>query len=482
MIRAYLDDYRLLRMIVSVSYYNGETGGFYVSDGSRILSCTVLERFALPEEVYYTLRTEEDLVPGHVYTVTDGHGHRTLLQARWITRSKRFEEEYRFEGLLGALYTKEKTVFRLWAPTRTEAVLILKEGDHKEAFVMKRGLRGTFEITVEKDCSDALYRYQLTEGACSVTCTDPYGLSSTANGEWSAVIDLSRFEPVSGTLRRMEDVIIYETNVRDLTSRIGAGTYCAAAKKDLSRFGYKDPIDYIKELGVTYVQLQPVLDFATIDETHPEKHANWGYDTTQFFAPEGSYSSDPDDPYVRMNELRELVGAFHKCGLGVVFDVVYNHVYDVDRSVLEACVPYYYFQYAAGERTGGSGCGCDFDSRRFMSRHLLSASVRHLMQFYQADGLRFDLMGVLDHETMVQLYKEAAKIRPDVLFYGEGWVLPVSYEPEEKADITQAHRMPHIGMFNSELRDCAKEYLGNDLSRASAFAESLLGKNWIDDP
>jgi pullulanase len=216
-------------------------------------------------------------------------------------------------------------------------------------------------------------------------------------------------------------------------------------------------LSHIVDLGVTHVQIMPMFDFSTVDEDNPSTFYNWGYDPVQYNVPEGSFSSDPKDPIKRVLEARTMIQAFHKQGIRVIMDVVYNHVYEMESNAFEKVVPYYYFRRSAsGALSNGSFCNNDVDSNRLMVRKFILDSCKCWMEAYDIDGFRFDLMGVLDIDTMNAIEAQSKALKPDSMIYGEGWNMPTSLPEDIKANMGNQSKMPHIAHFNDFFREHVK--------------------------
>ena len=208
---------------------------------------------------------------------------------------------------------------------------------------------------------------------------------------------------------------------------------------------------------MTHVQIQPVLDFESVDDKDTKKWYNWGYDPISFFALEGSYSTKPEEAMSRLLEFREMVDTLHKNDIRLVVDVVYNHIYEYENSVLEKLVPHYFFRKRRnGLLSNASGCGNDFASERKMGRKMILDSVDYLFSHFDIDGLRFDLMGLLDIETMKEAYKIAKSYKNDLIFYGEGWNMGEELPVKERANKENYQKLKEFGFFNDTYRDIVK--------------------------
>ena len=451
----------------------------------------------------YTLFTKGvTYLPGHIYQIKTTENYFIPIDISFLAMTPAFEEKYRFDGPLGALYQKDKTTFRVFSPFATSIVLKLqRKGEYSfRSYVMERNdENGIFETTVEGDLDESRYCYSAKIFGEINDVVDPYAFGLGHNSLYGYVIDPKKVYRISTDdnqlppYRGRQSSIIYECNVRDMTSLSDIedkDTYEALSRDGLkTKGGLPMGLDYLSSLGVTHIQLQPVLDFRTIDDDDPSSSYNWGYDPAFYFAPEGSYTKNPDDPYERIVELRSLVGAFHRRGLRVVFDVVYNHVFSHLHNSLSLLVPQYYFRHNNdGTLSNGSGCGNDLESRHYMCRKLIIDSLLHLVDFYAADGFRFDLMGITDIETMKKAYEEVEEKKKDVLFYGEGWDLWTNLPADEKATQYNSSKMPFAAFFNDRFRDVVKGktgeselgvkgYLSGDTNYRDGFKHVFLGSS-----
>jgi len=334
---------------------------------------------------------------------------------------------------------------------------------------MTRQKGGVFAVRIEGDLKHALYMYIIVRDTESVRCCDPYALSSTADHEYSAVIDPGEIIGIEDVpLSPCSDPVIYEMNIRDLTvlsSWPGEyhGKYLSLCEEGQELDGMPCGADYLAMLGVSHVQVQPVGDFEGIDERYPEMTYNWGYNPLSFLVPEGSYSTDPQDPYARVTEFRKMVTALHRKGIRLTVDAVLNHVYDLQRSDLNMTVPYYYFRWNGdGTPSNGTFCGNDLDSERVMVRQLYLRTGDVLFVLYGVNGLRLDLMGILDTDTVNRIRDRALTYDRSALIYGEGWDMPTLLGQDRKASIANQAKMPGIGHFNDRFRDVIKGGTGDD--------------------
>lgn len=388
---------------------------------------------------------------------------------------KEFDELFYYEGTdLGVTYQPQQSVFRLWAPTASEAyVLLYADWQTSEArrIAMTRDVKGTWVLTIAEDLRRLYYTYQVLIGDQWNEAMDPYATAVGVNGDRACIMDMATTDPERWTedkppLHSPVDAIIYELHVRDYTIHSGSGVEHKGKYRGLTESGTRGPsgirtgLDHIVELGVTHVELLPVYDFATesVDETklHVPQY-NWGYDPKNYNVPEGSYATDPYIPEVRIRELKHLIQTFHDHGLRVIMDVVYNHVYDGYLINFTKLVPGYYLRYTKDRKfSNGSGCGNDMASERPMMRKFIVESVLHWVKEYRIDGFRFDLMGLLDVETMNEIRSRLDEIDPSIMMIGEGWVMNTELAEKKRANQLQAAMMPRIAHFNDGFRDSVK--------------------------
>ncbi|MBR5489687.1 MAG: hypothetical protein IKV79_00280, partial [Oscillospiraceae bacterium] len=347
--------------------------------------------------------------------VLDGYGEKDVIPME-IFDSRWFADNYHYDGRdLGATISGGNTTFKVWAPTASKVVLnLFEKGDGGEAYKsveMVKGDKGVWSHT--DSCGHGTYyTYTVTTSVGTQEAVDPYARAAGVNGNRGMVVDLSLTNPegwesaeLTDKISSYSEAIIWEVHVRDFSNKIEdseyKGKYLAFTETGLkNEAGESVGVDYLKELGITHVHLLPVYDYATVDETTPEDEFNWGYDPKNYNVPEGSYSTDPYNGEVRIKEYKEMVKALHEAGIGVIMDMVYNHTYDGNSS-FNRIVPYYYYRYdSSGANTSASGCGNDTASERYMFGKFMVESCAYWVKEYKLDGLRFDLMGLHDVETM----------------------------------------------------------------------------------
>ncbi|WP_294634288.1 type I pullulanase [uncultured Bacteroides sp.] len=390
-------------------------------------------------------------------------------------------------------YTPEATHFTLWAPTADEVRLMLfdaGEGGHAyETISMIPDTEGTWTAKVEKDLLGKFYTFNVKINERWLG--DTPGINAKAvgvNGKRAAILDMRTTDPEGWAddkrpaLASPADAVIYEMHHRDFSVDPSSGIRNKGKYLALTEEGTLSPeqlatgIDHLKELGVTHVHILPSYDYASVDETKlDENRYNWGYDPQNYNVPDGSYSTDPYDPAVRIREFKQMVQALHKAGIRVVLDVVYNHTFNTTESNFERTVPgYFYRQMSDGSFADGSACGNETASNRPMMRKYMKESVLYWLNEYHLDGFRFDLMGIHDIATMNEIRTAVTAVDPSIIIYGEGWAAKAPQMPEDslamKANI---YRMPGIAAFSDEMRDALRGPFNDN--RQGAFLAGIPG-------
>ena len=404
---------------------------------------------------------------------------KTPAQWKTLFENVPFHRENYYTGPLGPDYAPGGTCLRLWAPTaEAVTVTLYHKGDGGAVLgtePLVRGAHGVWSIWLPGEQHGRYYTFAVTVNGITRESGDPYARAAGVNGVRSMIVDLARTAP-SGWERDVRPTIppaqraVWEVSVRDFSQDAASGVrpawrgkYMAFTQQGTTLHGdgiHPTCLNYLKRLGVKYVQLMPIFDFGSVDEAKPLlRQYNWGYDPTNFNVPEGSYSTDPTRGEVRIRECREMIAALHAAGIGVVMDVVYNHTYRTENP-LNNTVPYYFFrQNADGSFSNGSGCGNEFASERPMARRYLIDSILYWAKEYHIDGFRFDLMGLYDAES-INAVRAALDSLPggrDILLYGEPWQGGASqlhrYEAN-KANLAMLNE--RVGIFCDDTRDAIK--------------------------
>jgi len=424
---------------------------------------------------------------------------KTPAQWKTLFENVPFHRENYYTGPLGPDYTPGGTCLRLWAPTaEAVTVTLYHKGDGGAVLgtePLVRGAHGVWSVWLPGEQHGHYYTFAVTVDGITRETGDPYARAAGVNGVRSMIVDLARTAP-SGWERDVRPTIppaqraVWEVSVRDFSQDAASGVrpawrgkYMAFTQQGTTLHGdgiHPTCLNYLKRLGVKYVQLMPIFDFGSVDETKPLlRQYNWGYDPTNFNVPEGSYSTDPTRGEVRIRECREMIAALHAAGIGVVMDVVYNHTYRTENP-LNNTVPYYFFrQNPDGSFSNGSGCGNEFASERPMARRYLIDSILYWAKEYHIDGFRFDLMGLYDAESInaVRAALDALPGGRDILLYGEPWQGGASqlhrYEAN-KANLAMLNE--RVGIFCDDTRDAIKG--GCFDAREPGYVEGKPGSFW----
>ena len=424
---------------------------------------------------------------------------KTPAQWKTLFENVPFHRENYYTGPLGPDYTPGGTCLRLWAPTaEAVTVTLYHKGDGGAVLgtePLVRGAHGVWSVWLPGEQHGRYYTFAVTVDGVTRETGDPYARAAGVNGVRSMIVDLARTAP-SGWERDVRPTIppaqraVWEVSVRDFSQDAASGVrpawrgkYMAFTQQGTTLHGdgiHPTCLNYLKRLGVKYVQLMPIFDFGSVDEAKPLlRQYNWGYDPTNFNVPEGSYSTDSTRGEVRIRECREMIAALHAAGIGVVMDVVYNHTYRTENP-LNNTVPYYFFrQNPDGSFSNGSGCGNEFASERPMARRYLIDSILYWAKEYHIDGFRFDLMGLYDAESInaVRAALDALPGGRDILLYGEPWQGGASqlhrYEAN-KANLAMLNE--RVGIFCDDTRDAIKG--GCFDAREPGYVEGKPGSFW----
>lgn len=418
---------------------------------------------------------EEELSLEHTYTVLCEGYIAQQVSIKKAFSSEAFEQEYAYEGDdLGAVYTAEKTNFRVWAPTAEKVVINFYEAGDGDCLIetadMTASEKGTWVYEKLGDADGIYYTYSVTVNGKTAEAVDPYAKAVGVNGNRGMVIDLDATDPegfdndTKPEFVNMTDAVIYELHVRDLSADASSGIENKGKFLGLTESGTTNSqgiatgLDHMKDLGVTHVHLLPSYDYATVDETNLESNQfNWGYDPKNYNVPEGSYSTDPYNGAVRVEEYKKMVQTLHENGIRVVMDVVYNHTFSTEESNFQKIVPDYYYRMNGELYSNASGCGNETASERAMMRKFMIDSVVYWAKEYHVDGFRFDLMGIHDMETMKEIRAALDEIDPSIITYGEGWTGGDSTLPEnERAVKANTYQMEGIAAFSDDIRDGIK--------------------------
>lgn len=432
------------------------------------------------------IKTAKKLAVTGKYTIEiEGMGSQTAI-AGALVRTDAFDKAYAYDGDdLGATFKEARTGFKVWAPTATKVELVIYKSTDPNAEVdktidMTGEDKGVWSATVKKLASGTAYSYKLTFADGTVnTSSDPYATAAVANGERSVVLskeDMGSAGKRMPAFGKTTDATIAEMNIRDFSINPNSGISADKQGKYLgvvesgtkTKEGATSGLDYLKQLGISHVQIMPMYDYGFVDETGDLSYnangaQNWGYDPENYNVPEGSYSSNPSNPSSRVAEMKQMVKELHKNDIRVIMDVVYNHVYNAANHSFNKTVPGYYFRYDAnGSLVNNSGCGNDTASERKMMRKYIVDSVTYWAKNYNVDGFRFDLMGLIDTETMKEVRAALDKIDPSIIILGEGWDMNTTMDKSKMTIQPNAYQVASdgknngIAFFNDSIRDGLK--------------------------
>ena len=404
--------------------------------------------------------------------------------------SASFDHHWGYQGELGCQVSEKETSFKLWSPTATTVQVIVYESARNDApilrtYEMERGNSysyshkyntiGVWSLTVPENLAGRAYQYQIDFPHHQSVTRDPYTTATSPDGKRSAILSeeerqVDGFEVKNGmeATWRLENpcqAVVYEMHIRDLTKSETSGvspelrgTFLGAAQTGtVNQYGQSTAFDYIKELGVNYVQLQPIADRHKEYDADGNVTYNWGYDPQNYNAPETSLSTNPNDPGQVIRDLKTMIQVYHDAGIGVIMDVVYNHTFSTVDAPFQTTVPdYYYRMNRDGSYQNGTGVGNETASEHEMFRKYMIDSLLYWVNEFNIDGFRFDLMGIHDVKTMQMIRWAMDEVDPKIILYGEGWDMGTGLAPYDKAKKDNAYQLPNIGFFNDDERDAVK--------------------------
>ena len=338
---------------------------------------------------------------------------------------------------------------------------------------MMKDICGTWVAEVPGNLHGTYYTFGVTVRRKRVEACDPYAKTTGVNGQRAMVIDMRTTDPKGWENDQdpnagipYTDVVIAEAHIRDFTidestDAVNRGKYLGMIETGTkTKSGIPTGLDHYKKLGITHLHILPMYDYGSVDESRlDEPQFNWGYDPVNYNVPEGSYSSDPYHGEVRVNELKQMGKGLHDNGISVVMDVVYNHVYEAEDFCFNMLVPKYFSRTnGRGVYSNGSGCGNDTASERSMVSKYIVDSVCYWADEYHIDGFRFDLVGLIDTDTINALMEKVHEKHPNVIFYGEGWTMDTGVTKADKHMCTQlnSHLVPQFAFFSDTIRDAIR--------------------------
>lgn len=367
---------------------------------------------------------------------------RDRVELKKYYSSRAFLKNFVYDGNdLGVECNEDKTTFRLWSPEAEGVILNLYHaGNGEEAYrqiPMEAKEKGVWSWEIDEELHGVYYNYLISRDGEKVLTADPYAKACGVNGLRSMAVNLKKTDPEGWEKDQSpeegEERIVYELHVKEFSwDKSGGfpeeyrGKYKAFTCKHttLNNDGiHPTGLDYLKELGVTHIQIMPMYDYGSVDEDGDDTKFNWGYDPVNYNVPEGSYATDAKHGEVRIKEMKEMIQSIHEAGFGVIMDVVYNHTYSLD-SWLQKTLPWYFYRvFPDGTISNGSACGNDVASERAMCGKYILDSVLYWAKEYHIDGFRFDLMGLLDVDLMNRIRKELDLQygKGKKIIYGEPW-------------------------------------------------------------
>lgn len=434
----YLDDYNVISSEISQEFLNSN-----------------LKLFKNNNEINYSLKSIDNMLYLYFddeYKEFDKYevsinNQKCNVENRFITHTKRFEEEYKVDvNTLGAIYQKDKTIFRLWAPLNLEAYVIIDNHKLKMNYLNN----GLFELSLNGDYLNYKYHYEVVRDGTTYIFKDLFAYKNKDNE--SIIVDINNYHFNNIKTEIINDPIIYELNIRDFSSDENVNfkyksKFKAFLEEGLTLNNEEVGIDYLKKLKVSHLQIMPVLNF-DLDKGN----YNWGYNPIDYNSFYEGYVQDDS-----ILEFRQLVDKIHSINKKVVLDVIYNHVYKLEESSFNKILPYYFFRYYKDGNIGnGSYCGNELRSESYFLREYFNLINKRLIQIYDIDGLRFDLMGILDIDSINYFYSECSKLKKDFLIYGEGWNMSDILPSNIKANILNADKLNNIKLFNDLFRNSLK--------------------------
>jgi pullulanase len=438
--RIFIDDLRLIRIesdqyIHQISLENNQVAWHKNENGSQ----------------YFTTKNDIDLHLNEKIYINDKS---YPLEIGLVTLSQAFDKKFRYDGPLGYVYAHTHTDFILFSPVAKEVKVIVDGKSYDMTYDMP-----VWKTTVSGDLDNKSYVYDIRLKDTFKKVRDPYANAATPQA--NKIIDFNKTYQMKKTpikVKHYVDAVIYEGHVRDMSVALDVkhpGTFDGLTE-DNCQLG-QSVISYVKKLGMTHLQLLPIYDFELVDEIQKDQKYNWGYNPSQYFVLEGWYSKNPNDPYDRINSLKQMIEKAHDIKLGINMDVVYNHVFNHKTFPYDDIVPGYFYRHDAyNQMTNSSYCGNDLETRRYMVRRLIVDSLVHFASQFQMDGFRFDLMGLLDLDTMALIEKKLKEVNPYMMLYGEGWNMQTEVPSKLRSNMYNQAKFPYYAHFNDFYRNTMK--------------------------
>lgn len=468
---AYLDDYKIVNIYRRKNTLNNRAVFFYIEDkNNNQIALRIINTSDDAEYVRYECEVQGEIAFGIEYEVYHEQGRKTPLVFAMVVKSAAFDAQFYYQGPLGAIYAPAFTEFYVWAPTAYDVKLELHSGI-VQTYEMKRYDNGVFKVRVDGNLHGACYMYLISVNGQMYRSLDPYAKAVDLNTNFNVVVDTPKAVESTKGLPIMEsacDAILYEISIRDITAE--------KTFKGFIEAQHNTGLSYVKSLGITHIQVMPIATFGGVDVNRIQEMYNWGYDVIQWMAIENSYGSNIHVPDQSIQDFKEFVYVCHQNGIRVNVDVVFNHVFNENTSCLHTTVPYYYFQIAKDYTySNGTMCGNDIDSSRKMCSRIIQDTCMYLLETFDIDGLRFDLMGILDVDTMLQIDQKTRAKKPGFMLYGEGWNMLSALDETKRATIQNNDKLPNVAFFSDVFRDTIKgKQVRNYLERGYAMGNTSL--------
>ena len=473
---AYLEDYHFIKVIIPKSI-NFKTIKLIGNSNEVTLNVFKEETYSNERHLYTSFSGYINLHIDYNVVISTSSSdnlsyHLTLGK---ITRTKRFDLENSTDEELGVFYTNEFTTFKVWSPVAKKIILVVNDIEYEMNYTNK----GVWTKTIKGNLENSIYFYLVRINEEFVKSLDPYAKCCTPNFTGNIVIDLAKSYKLKNDYVHFDDPIIEEISIRDATSLKNGGTF-----KDLNNTSNLEyGLGYLKNVGFNYLQIMPIFGFGGVDEVNKNDY-NWGYNPINYFSISNYLTKDFNNPLGGINELKELIDTIHSLNMGVILDVVFNHVYDACTYPYSILVPgYSYHTFDNGFLTNSSGCGNDLNSTKKMIRKLIIDTLMYFKKEFKVDGFRFDLMDLIDVDTLNISKDLLQNIDKNNLVYGEGWNIPMKLPMDLGGLCENFWQLRGYSFFNDSFRnllksnyDCTKGgyVLGNVVPHEELF-KALTG-------
>lgn len=451
--RAYLEDFDKIKVIINTKF---EKAFFrpYLYNKDFGMDLKIVSMIEEKKQTTIFLQTPENIEIRKDFYID--YQQPIYLEIGGITSTKSFLDRYISTENLGVFYTTEYTIFRLWAPVCKDVQVIVDQKQYNLTYKCN----GVYEGKVMGDLELKEYYYRLRINLDFFNCQDPYAIAKGKNHSVNVIIDPAKTYLMKESPTVAKPFFIYEINVRDFTKNLdipSPATFIGIKESIDTKFG----LTYLKNLGITHLQLMPVNRFFGVNEEIKDPFNsnfsyNWGYNPLEYFTLSGFYATDLE-PYTRINEFKAMIDEVHRQNIAINIDVVYNHVYDHQTFPQQLITPGYFFRTDKfGNLRNSSWCGNDMATERPMVRKFIIDNILFFANFYHVDGFRFDLMGLIDAETILQIKEALKKESKDLLIYGEGWQMDTGLDQSLNANMYNAEKIPGVLFFNDYFRNLFK--------------------------